>query len=190
MLRGGVLGGIAAAPLARARPKEAAQASVSYDFNQHWLFGGQYVSGSEQPGYDDSWGDWDPATWEDVWIYRKHFGGEKLGGGRVLVTFDGAMVNATVWINGTMVLPYPRPTYTKGDLYHAGGYLPWSVELTGLINDGSDNVLAVKLDSTWLQVPPEGAPAGATAVDYLQPGGIPGMSPCVRAGAGTTSTTW
>jgi len=165
----------------------ATQASVSYDFNQHWLFGGQYVSGSEQPGYDDtgfapitlphtvvplSWGDWDPATWEDVWIYRKHFGGEKLGGGRVFVTFDGAMVNATVWINGTMVLPYPRPTYTKGDLYHAGGYLPWSVELTGLINDGTDNVLAVKLDSTWLQVPPEGATAGATAVDYLQPGGI------------------
>jgi beta-galactosidase len=196
VLRGGVLSGIAVAPLAAlgrrtaravAPAAAATQASVSYDFNQHWLNGGQYVSGSEQPGYDDtgfapitlphtvvplSWGDWDPATWEDVWIYRKHFGGEKLGGGRVFVTFDGAMVNATVWINGTMVLPYPRPTYTKGDLYHAGGYLPWSVELTGLINDGTDNVLAVKLDSTWLQVPPEGATAGATAVDYLQPGGI------------------
>jgi beta-galactosidase len=200
VLRTGVLGGTALASLAspgrttsHAAPADPAgassvpQAGVSYDFNKNWLFGGRYVPGSEQPGYDDtgfakitlphtvaplSWGDWDHAAWEDVWIYRKHFSGTSLGGGRAFVRFDGAMVNATVWINGTLVLPHPLPAYKKGDLYHAGGYLPWSVELTGHINDTGNNVLAVKLDSTWLPVPPDGAPAGAGAVDYLQPGGI------------------
>jgi beta-galactosidase len=199
ILRTGVLGGTAVASLALGRrPAHAAaldpagaasatQGGVSYDFNQNWLFGGQYKPGSELPGYPDtgfanitlphtvvslSWGDWDPATWEDLWIYRKHFSGKRLGGGRVFVTFNGAMVNATVWINGTLVLPHPLPVYKKGDLYHAGGYLPWTVELTGLVNDGNNNVLAVKLDSTWLPVPPEGDPSGAKAVDYLQPGGI------------------
>ena len=61
----------------------------SYDFNQGWLFGGRYRAGAAEPGYDDSgftpvtlphtvtalsWGDWDPASWQQVWIYRKHFG--------------------------------------------------------------------------------------------------------------------
>ncbi len=60
----------------------------TYAFNQGWLFGGGYVAGSVGPRYDDSgfaqvtlphtvtplsWGDWDPASWEGIWIYRKHF---------------------------------------------------------------------------------------------------------------------
>ena len=62
----------------------------SYDFSQGWLFGGRYVEGAEQPGFDDggfeqvtlphtvtslSWDNWDPASWEGVWIYRKHVAG-------------------------------------------------------------------------------------------------------------------
>jgi beta-galactosidase len=152
----------------------AEEAARSYDFNQGWLFGGVYADGSQAPGFDDttfsevtlphtvtplSWGDWDPATWQDIWIYRKHFTGPQIGRGRVFVDFAGVLTNATVVLNGITVST------------HEGGYLPWSTELTGALAAG-DNVLAVIVDSRWLNVPPGGSPRGAAAVDYLQPGGI------------------
>jgi beta-galactosidase len=179
ILRAGALAGVAAVcstGLARAG-RAAADAQGTYDFNQGWLFGGPYVAGSADRDYDDtgfaritlphtvtplSWGNWDPASWEAVWVYRKHFAPPRLPGdarGRVFVDFDGVMVNATVLINGTAVST------------HQGGYLPWPTELTSHLR-GDDNVLALIVDSQWLQVPPDGAPGGALAVDYLQPGGI------------------
>src|SRR5262249_5713216 len=130
--------------------------------------------GSAEPGYDDgdfsrvtlphtvvplSWGDWDPADWERVWIYRRRLRCSVLTGSRVFAHFDGIMVNATAVVNGTVAGR------------HKGGYLPWSVELTDYLVPG-DNVLAVIVDSRWLPVPPSGARRGAKSVDYLQPGGI------------------
>src|ERR1700691_2341108 len=62
-------------------------AAQTVSFDAGWLFG-SFVSGSDQPGYDDSalatvtlphtvaplsWENWDPAAWEQTWIYRKHF---------------------------------------------------------------------------------------------------------------------
>ncbi|HEY6310581.1 MAG TPA: glycoside hydrolase family 2 TIM barrel-domain containing protein [Streptosporangiaceae bacterium] len=188
-LIGGVLGAAAAALgtslalLARqhsgaGRPQAAGLRPVrearSYDFGQRWLFGGRYVTGAEQPGYDDggfenvtlphtvtslSWDNWDYASWEDVWIYRKHFAGAAVTGARVLVTFDGVMTNAIVVLNG----------WTAGA--HAGGYLPWTTELTSYMTEG-DNVLAVIVDTRWLDVPPDAEPSGPSSMDYLQPGGI------------------
>jgi beta-galactosidase len=146
----------------------------TYELNQGWLFGGVYASGSADPGYDDggftrvtlphtvvplSWGGWDPAAWEKVWIYRRHLDGPLLADGRVFADFDGIMVCATAVLNGVQIGR------------HQGGYLPWSVELTGHLADG-DNVLALIVDSRCLPVPPHGARRGARAVDYLQPGGI------------------
>ena len=94
-----------------------------------------------------------------MWIYRKHFDRPGPPGDRVFVDFDGVMVNATVLLNGTVVSS------------HQGGYLPWSTELTGGLVTGR-NVLAVIVDARWLPVPPDGAPGGAPAIDYLEPGGI------------------
>ncbi len=146
----------------------------TYELNQGWLFGGMYVAGSADPGFDDSgfsevtlphavvplsWGGWEPAAWEKVWIYRRHLDGSLLSGGRVFADFDGIMACATTVLNGT-----PMGS-------HQGGYLPWSIELTGHLADG-DNVLALIVDSRCLPVPPHGAPQGARAVDYMQPGGI------------------
>lgn len=140
--------------------------------NQGWRFG-EYVPGGEDPGFDDSglapvtlphtvvplsWRHWDPASWERVWLYRRHLGPNPPGR-RTFVDFEGALVNATVHCAGHRCAE------------HVGGYLPWTVELTDLLT-APDNVLAVVLDSRWLPVPPSGAPAGAGAVDYLQPGGI------------------
>ena len=108
-----------------------------------------------------SWGSWDHTTWENVFIYRKHFSGDGLAGpgGRVLADFDGAACNASVYVNGVPVAT------------HQGGYLPFLAELTGHLTSG-DNVLAVVVDARWLNVPPDNPPGGTASVDYLQPGGI------------------
>jgi beta-galactosidase len=146
----------------------------TYELNQGWLFGGVYTSGSADPDYDDSgftqvtlphtvvplsWGGWDPAAWEKLWIYRRHLDGSLLAGARVFADFGGIMVAATALLNGVRVGR------------HQGGYLPWSVELTGHLAEG-DNVLALIVDARCLPVPPHGGRRGARAVDYLQPGGI------------------
>jgi beta-galactosidase len=145
-------------------------------FNEGWRFGGRYVPGSADPGFDDSgftqitlphtvtplsWADWDPASWEDVWIYRKHFGvpPRPAGRSRVFADFDGVLADATVLLNGTTVAT------------HRGGYLPFSAELTGPLRP-EGNVLAVVVDSRWLPVPPAGHARGAASIDFLQPGGI------------------
>ncbi len=167
----GLLRGLGAGP----QPADAAlEPAGLYPFNQGWLFGGIHADGSEAPGYDDggftrvtlphtvtplSWGSWEHQSWERIWIYRKHFSAPGPPGARVFADFDGVLVTATVVLNGT----------TLGT--HQGGYLPWSAELTGHLTSG-DNVLAVIVDSRWLQVPPDGAARGARAVDFLQPGGI------------------
>ncbi len=109
---------------------------------------------------DLSWQNWDPASWQDVWLYRRHFSLPKeFAGRRVFVDFDGVMVSADVSINGTAL-----PT-------HQGGYLPFSHELTHLLKE-NDNVLDVKVDARFQNVPPEGSPRGLSAVDYYVPGGI------------------
>jgi hypothetical protein len=74
-------------------------------FDTGWLFG-PAAAGSDQPGFDDSalatvtlphtvaplsWQDWDPASWERVWIYHKHFGAPAgVGGLRVFLDFSAA----------------------------------------------------------------------------------------------------
>jgi beta-galactosidase len=147
-------------------------------FGTGWKFG-PAVEGSNRPGFDDSgwaavtlphtvvplsWQDWDPAAWERVWVYRKHFDAwpeADVAGRRVFLDVGAALTHSTVTLNGTEVGGY------------LGGYLPFAVELTGLA-EPSGNVLAVRLDSTFnLNVPPDRpAPAVTTSVDFWQPGGI------------------
>jgi beta-galactosidase len=180
LLRASVLGAAAVSVTALSRAGQAvaevsaAGAPRTYNFNQNWLFGGRYVHGSEQPGYNDTgfsrvtiphtvtplpWSGWDPATWQQVHIYRKHFHRPGTAGSRVLLDLDGVMTNAAVVLNGKVVST------------HQGGYLPWTTELTRHLRSGS-NVLAIIVDSRWLHVPPGGSPRGPITIDYLQPGGI------------------
>ena len=153
--------------------------NLNLSLNSNWLFGGQYMAGSESAFYDDSgfasvtlphtvsplsWRDWNPSTWQQVWIYRRHFTGGPLisshrPGNRVIVEFDGVMVNSTVVINDR----------TVG--VHQGGYLPFSAELTGHITSG-DNLLAVLVDANCLPVPPMCYGDSPTSIDFFQPGGI------------------
>ncbi|HWG12887.1 MAG TPA: hypothetical protein VG268_06415, partial [Streptosporangiaceae bacterium] len=152
----------------------AGESSGGSAFNTGWLFGGEYTPGAELASYDDgaftpvtlphtvtplSWGSWDPASWQKVWIYRRHFDGTSLPAGRVFVDFDGVMVDAVAVLNDHVV----------GS--HTGGYLPWSVELTDYLA-GGDNVLTVVVDSRCLPVPPSAPGCSPGDIDYLQPGGI------------------
>jgi beta-galactosidase len=182
VLRAGAFGAAALAAGGALAPLEA-EADVTegsqlpqgvYAMNQGWLFGGVYATGAEQPGYSEagfgavtvphtvtplSWGAWNSAAWEKLWIYRKHISSTAVSSGRVFVDFQGVMTTATVWINGTLLAT------------HQGGYLPFSVELTDEIVAG-DNVLAVQVNCTLQDVPPSKVTGGDAAIDYLQPGGI------------------
>ena len=185
MLQASLIGGagVAALPLialvGNAIRTAGQPASLTYSMNTNWLFGGQYMAGSESSFYDDSnfapialphnvtplsWRNWDVGAWQQVWIYRRHFDGGHLvsqhdPGHRIFVDFDGVMVNATVVINDQAVST------------HQGGYLPWSAELTGKISNG-DNLLSVIVDSRCLPVPPIGVDRGPASIDFFQPGGI------------------
>jgi beta-galactosidase len=179
-LRAGALGaaGLAFGGLAVG----AAQADVTQDaplpvgtlgLDEGWLFG-PYVTGAEQPGYDEvglqavalphtvtplSWSEWTPSSWESTWIYRLHISSAALAAGRSFVDFQGVMTSATVYLNGTELGT------------HNGGYLPFSVELTNNLTAG-DNVLAILVDGTLQDVPPNDVAKGDSAVDFLQPAGI------------------
>jgi beta-galactosidase len=185
---------LSARPAAAASPERASRAGASADgqqvpgtvrrgpasetisFNAGWLFG-SFADGSDEPGYDDSalatvtlphtvaplsWQDWNPASWEQTWVYRKHFDAPAgTDGLRLFLDFQAAMTQSTVTLNGSVISTY------------AGGYLPFSAEVTGLLQP-TDNVVAVTLNSSFnIDVPPDRpAPDPSTDVDYWQPGGI------------------
>jgi beta-galactosidase len=182
-----VLGGTAGLPAWRVPrfPGPEARAAIgaaggptaaTIPFNTGWLFGPASAD-SSLPGFDDSefatvtlphtvaplsWQNWDPAAWEQVWTYRKHFDAPAgTSGMRVFLDFGAAMAHATVTLNGSDVADY------------LGGYLPFSAEITAALQP-TGNVLAVQLDSTFnLDVPPDRpAPAVSASVDFWQPGGI------------------
>jgi beta-galactosidase len=152
-------------------------AAFSIPLVNNWLFGGKYQDGAEQSGFNDSafvkvtlphcvtslsWENWKPESWQDVWIYRRHFQmPEKSKSHRIFLDFDRVMNHAKPSLNGH-ALPE-----------HLGGYLPFSYEVTELLKEG-DNVLSVIVDSRWQKIPPDGNPKGTQTVDYLEPGGIPG----------------
>jgi beta-galactosidase len=186
LIQAGLIGGagVAALPVLAlvgsvAPSNEPQPANVSFSLNSNWLFGGQYMAGSESSFYDDSgfapvtlphtvaplsWRDWDVSVWQQMWIYRRHFNGGPLvssrrPGNRIMVEFDGVMVNATVVINDRTVAT------------HQGGYLPFSAELTSHVTAG-DNLLSVLVDGNCLPVPPMSFGDGPTSVDFFQPGGI------------------
>lgn len=141
-----------------------------------WRFG-PFTAGCDALEFDESgletvslphtvvplpWENWDPATWERKWVYRRHFDAPSDARGmRVFVDFGAAMTHAEPMLNG-----HALPD-------HLGGYLPFSREITDLVR-AEDNVLVVALDSSFnLNVPPNRpAPYTSDSVDYWQPGGL------------------
>ena len=103
--------------------------------------------------------DFDDAEYQFVSWYRKHLAVPRaMRGRRVYLDFDGVMMAAEVFVNGTKVCS------------HKGGYVPFAVDVTDHVTFGArpTNVVAVRVDSTERKDIP---PCGGT-VDYLTFGGI------------------
>ncbi len=109
-----------------------------------------------------SWQSWNPARWEQKWLYANTFDAPAaISGMRVFLDFAGAMTHSTVTLNDVTVADF------------LGGYLPFSGEITSHLRH-SGNQLSVLLDSRFnLNVPPD-RPARwkSKSVDFWQPGGI------------------
>lgn len=75
--------------------------------------------------------------WQGVCYYAKEFATpSSKPGTRTLLTFEGAMNEAGVWLNGVPVAS------------HLGGYLPFTADLTeALLPAGECNTLVVRLDN-------------------------------------------
>jgi len=93
-----------------------------------------------------------------VGLYRLRFSAFSENfkpGDRVLLHFEGALTRADVWLNGKYLG------------YHLGGYTPFFFDITDAFLPKEENLLAVKVDNSKMNVPPEGL-----LVDYTLFGGI------------------
>ncbi len=80
----------------------------------------------------------------------------EYSGKRLFLDFEGVMLTAEVFLNGN----------PAGE--HRGGFTPFSVEITDLVEYGKNNILTVKTDASENEnIPPFGK-----VVDYLTYGGI------------------
>ncbi|MFC8096780.1 glycoside hydrolase family 2 protein [Streptomyces sp. NPDC057301] len=148
-----------------------------YPLNRRWRFLGEETSASQVlPGYNDSafpevrlphttvplsWRSWDVTSWANRSVYRRSVKRPaETAGMRVFLDFQGAMTAATVTVDGT-ALPE-----------HQGGYLPFSHEVTELLEPGKDALVAVTVDGTWRQIPPDGNGGGSTQIDFMEPSGL------------------
>lgn len=142
------------------------------NLNRGWEFIAEDLPGAEHSGAESA--QWSPVNiphtnkllphhafddreYQFVSWYRKRVTIPAVEqGGRVFLDFDGVMIACEVFVNGEKV----------GD--HRGGYTPFSVDLTGKVEGGSDALIAVRVDSTERpDIPPFGF-----VVDYLTFGGI------------------
>lgn len=126
-----------------------AQERKVINFNTDWHYKKGDVSGGEKVDFADE--DWVyvnlphtttfyTAENKDAYLgiswYRKDFQvDEKLQGKKLMLTFEAAMQKAEVYINGKKVMT------------HEGGYIPFVIDITDIVNYGSENTIAVKIDS-------------------------------------------
>ncbi len=74
-------------------------------------------------------------SWEGICWYRKTFSVDKYQGKKLFLEFEGAMQQSDVWLNGQLVLQ------------HKGGYTPFSIDLSRLVNYKKPNEIIVRLDN-------------------------------------------
>ena len=137
----------------------AEDARTTTSFDSDWRFLNADPQGAEQLQFNDgAWTKLDvPHDWSiagpfaetnltggaggflpsGIGWYRKHFSLPQDDKDRhAFVEFDGVMANSDAWINGFHLGHRPN------------GYVGFSYELTGHLNFGGDNVLAVRTDTS------------------------------------------
>ena len=140
--------------------------------NDDWLFTEQFEDSLAAPEYPENtlqpvrlphtcketpFHYFDESLYQMVSGYRRHLLSPKdWQGKQILLTFEGAAHDSTVFCNGKKV----------GE--HHCGYTAFTVDLTDNVLYGQDNLLCVRLDSREnLNVPPFGY-----VIDYMTYGGI------------------
>lgn len=145
-----------------------------FNFNVGWRFIKTDVAGAHAKQFDDS--NWEVVNcphglelitteasgsnnYQGPAWYRKHFTAEKaLDGKQLKLHFEGVMGKCKVWLNGELLKE------------QFGGYLPFSVDLTGKLNIGEENVIAVWADNSDDPDYPPGKPQANLDFSYF--GGI------------------
>lgn len=120
----------------RRLPGGQTPAEVDFDESAWRTLNVPHDWGIEGPFRDDLPGDTGKLPWKGIGWYRKHYSvpaGDQ--GKRIFIDFDGAMANARVWLNGHEVGGWPY------------GYQPFRLELAPHVKFGSENVVAVRLDT-------------------------------------------
>lgn len=145
--------------------------------NPAWRFTkdpGNRLTDAYKPGFDDSaWNvvslpngmEYLPAEASGgvnyrggAW-YRKHFDlPEALGTKRLVLYFEAIMGKSKVWINGELMAE------------HFGGFLPVAIDVTGKLQPGKRNLIAVWCDNTNDPAYPPGKPQ--EMLDFCYFGGI------------------
>lgn len=100
-------------------------------------------------------------NYQGICWYQKHFAASsEWRGRRVHLVFQGAMQVADVWLNG------------KHLMTHYGGYLPFTLDLSGHLRFGEDrsNVLTVRLNNSDNPEVPPGKPQDK--LDFVYFGGL------------------
>ncbi len=140
-----------------AQPRLAQVGRQVLNFNRDWRFTKKNLSGAEKPNFDDSswqsvrlphdWaisGPFNPKEngyagklpWRGVGWYRKTFTLDKADEGkRVYFDFDGVMAFPKVYVNGQLAGEWDY------------GYMSFRVDATPYVKFGSDNVIAVQVDT-------------------------------------------
>ncbi len=134
-------------------------------FNNNWLFTEDF-----EKGFDDAktvrlphtvkeipYNYADPAEYQMLCGYKKEFEiSEDYRGKKILLKFDGAAHDASVFCNGNFVMR------------HSCGYTAFTADLSDYVEYGGKNTVTVKLDTREsLNIPPFGF-----VVDYLCYGGL------------------
>jgi len=93
--------------------------------------------------------------WQGVCYYKKEFTvGEAFRQRKIFLGFEGAMHGADVWVNG------------MHKFYHAGGYTPFTIDITRDVVYGKVNNIVIRLDNRDNPLIPPGKPVGKLDFNY------------------------